>query len=161
MKRDVFGLPPVLRNAFSPTDDFPGLECKDVSLTKQADADDADINVIVGRFGLGPHDPIPVVLPSWENQAVESMTFQDAMNIVVAGREAFDMQPASIRTEFDNNPMKFADFLANDRNRSRAEEMGLLAPKVGVQGPTPAVAPSGPQAPPGEQPPAKPGTVST
>ena len=41
-----------------------GLECKDPSKTVQADKDDADINTIVKRFGLGMALPQGVRLPS-------------------------------------------------------------------------------------------------
>lgn len=143
-----------LRHAFSSTDEFPGLKCEDPSLAKQADARDADINVIAGRFGLGPNDPVPVVMADWGDTDVSTLDFQTAMNMVVAGRESFDSQPAAIRAEFDHDPVKFAKFLANDKNRSRAEEMGLLAPKVGGGGgEPPPVAPAAPSGPSGGNPP--------
>lgn len=80
------------------------------SLTKQADAEAADINNIVERYlktGIAPgmsRDPIYGDFSTAE-------TFQEAMNIVAEANAQFAGLSADIREEFQNDPSRFLQFV--------------------------------------------------
>lgn len=106
-----------------------GLECKDVSLTKQSFAEECDINTIVRRFGLTGELPTNVRMPSY-GDFTGLGDFRDAMNAVVAAREAFDLMPADVRARFHNDPAEFVDFCSDEKNFEEAGKLGLVKPEV-------------------------------
>lgn len=119
-----------------------GLECKDVSLTVQSDAVDADINTIVRRFGITGQ--LPVDLPFVTNVDLSEApdTFQGAMDILMQAQESFMKLPADVRRRFDNDPALFMDFVSIPENIEEMRKMGLAVPKAEP----PAVAPAAPPA---------------
>ncbi|AXH73466.1 MAG: internal scaffolding protein [Microviridae sp.] len=106
-----------------------GLECKEETMTKQAFAEECDINTIVRRFGLTGQLPENVRAPTY-GDFTEIPNFHAAMNSIVMAREAFDKMPADIRYRFANDPGRFVDFCSDDRNRAEAEKLGLVYPKT-------------------------------
>jgi len=56
--------------------------------------------------------------------------YQQAHEAVMAAKDSFMNLPAQIRKEFDNDPVKLMTFLQDDKNRKRAEEIGLIAAKL-------------------------------
>lgn len=53
--------------------------------------------------------------------------YQEAQNIIAAANSMFETVPAQIRDKFDNDPGKFVDFMQNNQNIDKIEEMGLSA----------------------------------
>lgn len=106
-----------------------GLECKDESLTVQADLEDADINTIVARFhitGGMPQNPrVPVA-----DDFTDIFDFQTAMNAVALAEEMFMEYPAELRARFQNNPQLFAEFCLDENNLDEMVKLGLAKPKV-------------------------------
>jgi len=96
-----------------------GLECLDESLAVQSEAEDADINTIVKRFGLTGQLPENVRVPL-ASDFTEAMDFKSAMNAIRAAQESFAEMPAHVRERFQNDPEKFVLFCT-------AEEGGKLA----------------------------------
>jgi len=105
--------------------DESGLKCLDRSRTSQEFKDEVDINTIAKRFGLTGELPIgvPMVLQGDFTNAVD---FRSAMNLIVAARESFDAQPASVRARFDHDPHKFLEFTSNAENLDEAIKLGLV-----------------------------------
>lgn len=101
--------------------------------TQQQFKEDADINVIVERFGITGDWPENFNMPTAE-VFVETMDFQTAQNAIVAAREEFQRLPAQTREQFDNDPHKLMRFLEDPDNRVKAEKLGLVNPRT----PTPA-----------------------
>lgn len=96
-----------------------------VSRTKQSFAEDADINTIVKRFNLTGQLPDDARAPVYQDfEGV--FDFQSAMNAVINAEQAFMAFPAEVRREFDNDPQKMLEFVANKENRARAIELGLV-----------------------------------
>lgn len=96
--------------------------------TVQSGKDDADINVIVRRFGIGANAPAPLRLPEFGDfTGIED--YQSALNQVIAGREAFDALPATVRARFGNDPGALWQFLHTPGNEDEARELGLLEPE--------------------------------
>lgn len=101
------------------------------SLTEQSFKDECDINVIVERFGLTGELPENVKVPV-SGDFTDVVDYQTALNAVIAADAAFMELPAKVREEFGHDPQKLMDFVANDKNREKAEELGLVAKRAEV-----------------------------
>lgn len=112
-----------------------GIECKDISLTQQHQKEEADINVIVKRFGLTGQLPQNVRMPQY-GDFTNIGSYQEALNSVMAAESAFMSMPADVRTRFDNDPEKFVAFCIDPANLEEAEKLGLTAPKKTPEAPT-------------------------
>ena len=73
------------------------------SLTQQQFKEDADINVIVKRFGLTGELPDDVRMPQ-SGDFTGIPDFHTALNLVRATQEEFMRVPAEIRGRFQNDP---------------------------------------------------------
>jgi len=127
--------------------DESGLKCEDKSLALQSQAEDADINVILRRFGVTGQMPA----------SARTLTFQDfdgifdfrtALEAVKAGEEAFMRLPAEVRGRFQNDPQSFVVFCSDPANLPELRKMGL-AKEVPSGSPGEAVAPASAPAPSG------------
>ncbi len=110
-----------------------GLECLDESLTVQSEAEDADINTIVRRFGLTGMLPQNVRVPL-ASDFIEALDFKDAMNAVRAAEESFATMPADVRSRFGNDPAQFYDFCVAEKdgvlaNLEEMRALGLAVPE--------------------------------
>ena len=105
--------------------------CTDKSRTQQHHAAECDIESIVASYKRNgiDIDKIKGYMAPLESMtfadASEVPSFQDAMNIVVAGQLAFDALPATVRARFSNDPSQFLDFVGNPANLREAEFLGL------------------------------------
>lgn len=105
--------------------------------TVQSFKDDADINIMLERFGVGAVVAMPRPIPEYGDFS-DVGDYQDAMNRMVEAREAFDAVPARIRERFSNDPSRLLNFLHDESNRDEAVRLGLIpkpAPPVGPVGP--------------------------
>lgn len=107
-----------------------GLECLDESKAIQSQAEEADINTIVRRFGLTGTLPAGLRPPTYEDFE-DVFDFQSAMNAVKEATDRFMLIPAAIRARFANDPQLFVEFASNPENIEELREMGL-APKAEV-----------------------------
>lgn len=106
--------------------DASGFACRGDSLTVQADAKDADINVIMDRYARTGQLVPPSRLPSYGD--FEGISdYRTALHAVREAEESFMALPANIRAKFDNDPGKFEDFCVNPDNRAAVAELGLLS----------------------------------
>lgn len=105
-----------------------GFSCGDELVTDQSQKEDADINTIVRRFGLGDQNG-PAARPVFYADFSDVVDFQTAMNAVAAAGEAFDAMPAAVRARFENNPQKFLEFCEDANNMPELEKLGLLKPE--------------------------------
>lgn len=93
-----------------------GLACADPSLAVQSQAEEADINVIVKRFGISGQLPQSVRLPEYGDFEGPS-DYHAAMNYVTEAQGAFLSLPAAIRAEFNNDPGEFLAYVEQPENR--------------------------------------------
>lgn len=104
------------------------LECKDKSLTQQSQMEDADINVIVKRFGLTGQLPQNVAVPLNE-EFEDAVDFKEMMNLKIQADRAFMEMPADVRARFNNDPVRFVDFCSNEENIEECVKLGLAIKK--------------------------------
>lgn len=98
------------------------------SQTVQSAKEDADINVIVKRFGLTGQIKAPNVEPFYGDfSGVDD--YMSAQNMLVEAKAAFMELPAAVRDRFANDPAQLIEFVHNDANLEEARKLGLLKPK--------------------------------
>lgn len=112
------------------------------SLTVQSQAEEADINVLVKRFGITGVMPQNVRVPRYEDFN-DVFDFQTAMNAARVSQEAFDSMPADIRARFGNDPQAFFEYCTavEDGKLKNLDEMR----KIGLAVPADVVVESPPQ----------------
>lgn len=98
------------------------------SLTVQSGKDDADINVLVRRFGLGAEMPAPRSVAQYGDFS-GVVDYQTALGQLIAAEEAFMALPAGMRSRFDNDPAKLFAFVHDDANFDEAVKLGLVEAK--------------------------------
>lgn len=125
--------PPFVRNPYnydmSAASNETGLRCKDETLTKQAFAEESDINTIVKRFGLTGQLPEGLRAPQY-GDFTEIGDFHQAMQAVREAQESFMQLPPNIRARFHNDPQELLEFCADNDNYDEAKKMGLVVPQV-------------------------------
>lgn len=99
------------------------------SLTKQAFKDECDINVIMRRYERSGVLPVNM---RGEPRYVDctSIDYLESMRVVADARSAFESLPARVRARFEHDPARLMEFLADERNREEARELGLLRPEA-------------------------------
>lgn len=117
------------------------LICKDPSRTKQEFAEDADINHIIERFGIGYEMPTNVTPPQ-QGDFTNIPDFRGAVEMVREAQQLFGSLPAKIRNRFDNDPQQYIDFFHDPANQDEAIALGLATKRVEGQ-----TAPNQPPAP--------------
>lgn len=94
------------------------------SMTVQSMAEEADINVILRRVGIGGQVPQNFRLPQYGDYEGIS-DFQSALGAVMEASGQFMQLPASVRAQFQNDPQVFLDFTVNPANIDALRKMGL------------------------------------
>lgn len=109
-------------------------------------ADQCEINVIAGRYGLTGELPTPRRLAEYGDFTGVS-DFHDALEQLRRAEESFEALPAAMRARFDNEPAQLWDFLQDPANDAEAVELGILLPSALPPAPEPAseVPPPAPQ----------------
>ncbi|AXH75917.1 MAG: internal scaffolding protein [Microviridae sp.] len=111
-----------------------------VSLTVQSMAEDADINVLMYRYGLTGKMPENPRVPVYADFTGIS-DYRSALDAVMSASAGFMELPAVVRAKFENDPQLLMEFLDSERNRDEAVKLGL------VKAPPPAAPPPEPKAP--------------
>lgn len=113
-----------------------GLECKDVSLAVQADAEDADINTIVRRFGLTGELPQNVRMPL-SGDFSSATDYQSSLNALIAADAAFMAFPADVRARFNHKAAEMIAFVEDPANYDEAVKLGIANARPIAPSPAP------------------------
>jgi hypothetical protein len=119
------------------------LLCEDESLTLQSEKEDADINVIVKRFGVTGRLP-EALGEGLFGDFTEVHDFRSAQDALISARQAFMDVPADVRARFGHDPAQFVDFVTNEKNIDELRAMGLAIAKKKEDTPVPPVVPPEP-----------------
>lgn len=105
---------------------------KEESMTKQSFKDECDVNNILRQYS-----PVALAQMMAERAALgryadlpSNLDFQEAMNIVVEGKQAFESLPSQIRERFMNDPERFLAFMSDADNVEEAIKLGLAVRRV-------------------------------
>lgn len=114
------------------------LRCADDGMTRQEFAAECDINVLMARYertGVLNH------FSSKEPQYLDLTAMPDdlmaAMSMMDAAAASFMRLPATVRREFDNDPMKFVAYAEVPENLPKLREWGLAPPEPVIQAESP------------------------
>lgn len=99
----------------------------DPSLTKQDQADDADINTILRRFKLGAPLPYTAKIPTY-GDFDHVNDFQTALQAIESAEAAFAALPAKVRDELANDPSRLVEIASSPNAREKFIEWGLIEP---------------------------------
>jgi phage internal scaffolding protein len=94
------------------------------SLTVQSFAEDADINVIMERYGVTGQMPLNPKTPMYGDFS-NINDYQSSMNAIINAQRDFMDLPAKIRARFDNNPQRLLEFMEDKQNLEEAIGLGL------------------------------------
>lgn len=121
--------PPFVRSAYNydhdQVSDQTGITFTEPSLTKQSFTEDADINVIVKRYGVTGTLPQDYRAPMY-GDFTNIGDYREALEAVMDAQERFMEIPADLRAKFRNDPQELLDFLADSKNRDEAIKLGLI-----------------------------------
>lgn len=128
-----------------PVKDWPVTSFEgDKGFTVQADRDDADINKIIGRFLKSGQLPPARGGEPFYGDVSDLGDLQASIMKVQEADRLFMQYSAETRERFDNDPVKFLEFLGDDDNREEALKLGLIVPRPEVPPVPPAVPAAGP-----------------
>ena len=90
--------------------------------------DETDIKYILEKYGKTGLAPVNL------NEAIygdfsEVPSYQEAQNIMIKAEESFMSLSSDVRKTFDNDPVKFLEFMSDSKNSAEIEKMGLSKPK--------------------------------
>lgn len=122
----------------------PGTTNLEPSLTVQAPAVDADINVLVQRFGIGRGvmPPVPAD-PRYYGDFSDVPDLATALSRVRDAQERFNALDVRVRNRFHNDPVLFLDWVTKSGNFDEAVSLGLLDVKVVQPSVVPGMPPNG------------------
>lgn len=130
-------------------------DCSQDGCTRQEFAAECDINTLMQKYeATGVINHINRMPPAYLD-VTNVPDLQQAIHIMQAAERAFMTLPASVRKEFDNDPVRFVDYAQDPGNVDKMREWGLAAPAKPADAEIPP-APSLGVVPPPEPPPAKP-----
>lgn len=121
--------------------------------TVQSFAQDADINVLVRRFGI-EKVASTVIDPSMYGDFTQAPDLRGALEIMRDAEDQFMKLSPKIRGRFENSPAKLWEFLQDPSNLEEAVFLGFvekraLESNVEVSGPSPENLPAKPGSPEG------------
>lgn len=108
---------------YSVTGQKPGVKFVEPSATLQSFKDDADINCIIARYentGVLVDPSIPVSRTPNFGDYSELPSYQEAQNVIIAAKNAFDSLSSKIRERFNNDPAAYFDFVRSLEKGSEA-----------------------------------------
>jgi len=98
-----------------------------ISLTIQSMAEEADINVLMYRYGITGKMPDNPRIPTY-GDFTGITDYRTAIEAVRDAEHAFMEIPAQVRSKFDNDPQKFLEFCSMETNVDEMRKLGLLKP---------------------------------
>ena len=140
--------PAVAYNDFYKTNSTPVLWMPEgPSLTRQEFAEDCDINVLMKRF---ENRDIGAIMRSATEPMYVDFTemptdLMGYMQLMSDAEKAFMTLPATVRREFDNDPIGFVDFASDPGNLEQMRSWGLAPPAPKPSAEPPPAAPAEPE----------------
>lgn len=98
------------------------------SRTKQSHKDECDIHNIMRQFSrTGVIEHVNRAVPLM-GDLPEGLDYQQALNTLIEGQEAFALLPASVRERFQNDPAQFLSAFQDEKQHEYLRSVGLLKP---------------------------------
>lgn len=111
------------------------------TLTQQQFAEDADINIVLKRFGVTDGALPPVAIdPTYFGDFADATDFREALDRTQEAREHFALLPANLRAKWNNNPYELWQWINDPANIAEAIELQMLV-KPEATAPVPPITP--------------------
>ncbi|WMC01495.1 internal scaffolding protein [Microvirus D_HF4_340] len=110
------------------------------SKTQQSQADEADLNKLLQKYGIGVVRELAPMPPVFDYDVPEIIDMQEAIRLVRAGQDAFDALPAEIRAQFDNDLARYSGFVdarIKEGDVATLKKLGIAVPDPPVTEATP------------------------
>lgn len=121
--------PPTFKTSYQNDGGRHGTPNGQPSLTKQAFADEVNVNSIIRRMEMGGvMPPSREVTEANYGDFITEDDYHSAMCKVVNAQQQFEALPAELRQEFGNDPGKFLSFASDEDNWDEMEAMGFEMP---------------------------------
>lgn len=105
-----------------------GLDCSHDGRTRQEFADDCDINVLLARYEKsGQFSHFNSQEPAYLDVS-NVPDLQASLTYLEEAKRAFMSLPATVRKEFDNDPVEFVKFAQDEANVDKMREWKLAKP---------------------------------
>jgi hypothetical protein len=98
-----------------------------VSLTVQSQSEDADINVMMRRFGVTGQLPQGVRVPSYGDFTSIS-DYRSALHQIREAGDNFMKLPPDLRARYDNDPQLFLEAVASGEALPALKALGVATP---------------------------------
>lgn len=109
----------------------------DEVLTKQEFKRECDINHILSKYnrqmGVDFLNQYHGHISGRFGDVSQATDYQTALHQINEAEELFDALPSKIRARFHNDPGMLLDFIADERNRDEAVELGLMKQNAVLQ----------------------------
>lgn len=119
------------------------------SMTMQQFTEDANLNIVLKRFGVGDGSHLPglealgPIDPSYYGDFTNAVDLKGALNAMLEAERRFMDLPAELRARFHNNWVELHDWVNDPANLDEAIELKMLVkPPAPVQTPVTAPAPT-------------------
>lgn len=102
--------------------------CDDDGMTRQEFAAECDINTLMARYERTGVLPLRSGEPQYLDLTEMPPDLMSALAVMDAAERSFMDLPATVRREFDNDPVKFVEYASDRANIDQMREWGLAAP---------------------------------
>jgi len=109
-------------------------------MTRQEFKDECDLNVLLARYEKTGQLPANLRGPGDYLDVSNIPDLAGALTVFHDAENAFMRLPATVRREFDNDPVRFVEFAQDPGNQDRMAEWGLAAPRKPADAPSPSAA---------------------
>lgn len=97
------------------------------SKTQQHFAEECDINKIVAKIQRGQLDPLALSTRTARYGDFTSVgDFQSLSNRLANAKSLFESLPLDLRVRFNNDPVKYYDFIADPANAKECVDLGIF-----------------------------------
>jgi phage internal scaffolding protein len=102
------------------------LDCVGASKTRASQQKETDINGIIAKYDrTGTLTHITRSIPRFDDVS-ELSDYKSALDHVLKAQQMFNDLPSELRSEFDNDPAKFIDYISDSKNHEDAVKKGLV-----------------------------------
>lgn len=105
------------------------LKCPKGTRVKQEFKKECDVNNIVAKFGMRRIRQHAETFGARYGFASQDQ-YQHSLMVIREAESQFQELPAKIRAEFGGDPGKYLEFMEDEGNRTRAQELGIFFPDV-------------------------------
>lgn len=102
------------------------LSCKSTPRTQQHFRDECDVNQIMKKYRRTGDLTHLNRSEGRYGDFSNATTYQEALSAISDAQNDFDLLPADVRREMDNDPAKLLAFMEDPINHDRAVELGLI-----------------------------------